>query len=927
MRRVVSPLRGEARPRKRFCPPRTRSPQLNLSQPPFEAWCADPIHPHFHSGWQLGDAFIFPPLQPVHSPPASRMLGDTAVSLLQCTEPVPATRQPSTSLSVIPSKDAEGSPSRWRVPLPPGLLDTPSQVCLPLHDTMIPLSHFLHEWERLPGVSLWVLRTIRTGYTLQFGKNPPRFDGVHLTVVNSAAKASVLQQELSSLLQKGAIEEVPQSEVEQGFFSRYFLVPKMDGGLRPILDLRRLNLSLYKGKFKMLTMRTIMSRVQEGDWFVTIDLKDAHFHIQVVHRHRRFLRFAFGGKAYQYKVLPFGLALAPRTFTKCMDAALAPLRLQGIRVLNYLDDWLILAHSRELVSRHRDIVLGHIHSLGLRMNAKKSVLLPSQRTVFLGVRLDSVQMHPGQACAPSSPLVPRQVPLFEGGSRSGSTEPGGRFSVETEAQARGMDVEPSDGIPDLGSVWQSGGGPLCFSRVIPVPALVLPEFPDDSRHRCVRPPMAECQSVRVSANKADSGSTMQSEGERCPSPSHSPILALPDLVLGANSPLVSTSLGDSDQAGLTVPASGQDLASSAGALEVVGMAHTGPRAVIDDLPAEVQETIASARAPATRKLYSSKWGVFESWCLTHAIDPVNYPVGPVLEFLQERLTAGAAATTLRVYVAAIAAQRELDEIPLGRHRLVSAFMRGARRLWPVRPTAVPSWDLSVVLEGLVTAPFEPLESASDRILTLKVVLLLALTSLKRVGDLQAFSVSETCMDFALGLVKVTLRPRPGYIPKVLSTSFRSQVVTLHSFHPPPFASSEDERLHMLCPVRALKLYVDRSKVWRKSPQLLICFGAGRRRLATSKQRISHWVRDDISLAYEARELPSPLSLRAHSTRGVASSQALFRGVPLEDICVAAGWSSPHTFVRFYNLDVDTAPGSQVLSVWTDRMLLVHYWAR
>ncbi len=343
-----------------------------------------------------------------------------------------------------------------------------------------------------------------------------------------------------------------------------------------------------------------------------------------------------------------------------------------------------------------------------------------------------------------------------------------------------MDVEPSDGIPDLGSVWQSGGGPLCFSRVIPVPALVLPEFPDDSGHRCVRPPMAECQSVRVSTNKADSGSTMQNEGERCP---HSPILALPDLIHGANSPLVSASWGDSDQAGLTVPASGQDLASSTRALEVVGMAHTGPRAVIDGLPAEVQ-TIASARAPATRKLYSSKWDVFESWCLTRA----------------------------------------------------------------------------------------------------------------------------------QGLVKVTLRPRPGYIPKVLSTSFRSQVVTLHSFHPPPFASSEDERLHMLCPVRAMKLYVDRSKVWRKSPQLLICFGAGRRGLATSKQRIFHLVRDAISLAYEAWKLPSPLSLRAHSTRGVASSQALFRGIPLEDICVAAGWSSPQTFVRFYNLDVDTAPGSQVLSV-------------
>ncbi len=435
--------------------------------------------------------------------------------------------------------------------------------------------------------------------------------------------------------------------------------------------------------------------------------------------------------------------------------------------------------------------------------------------------------HPGQACAPSSPLVPGQVPFFEGSSCSGNTEPCNQFSVETETQAGRVDVEPSDGIPDLESVWQSGGGPLCFSRVIPMPALVLPEIPDDSGHRCIRPPVAECQSVRVSDNKTDSGSTLQSKGEQCLSPSHSPILALPDLVFGANSPLVSAPFGDFDQVGLAVPASGQDLASSTRALEVGGMAHTEPRAVMNNLPVEVQETIASARAPSTRKLYSSKWGVFESWCLARAIDPVNCPVGPVLEFLQERLTAGAAATTLRVYVAVTAARRELDEIPLGRHRMVSAFMRGVKRLRPTRHTAVPSWDLSVVLEGLVTAPFEPLESAPERILTLKFTLLLALTSLKRVGDLQALSVSDMCMDFAPGLVKVTLWPRPGYIPKVLSTSSHSQVVTLHSFHPPPFASSEDEKLHMLCPVRALKLYVDHSKVWRKSSQLLVCFGAGR----------------------------------------------------------------------------------------------------
>ncbi len=119
------------------------------------------------------------------------------------------------------------------------------------------------------------------------GEIPPRFDGVQLTVVNSASKASVLQLELSSLLQKGAIEDIPQSDIEREFFSRYFLVPKRDGGLRPILDLRCLNFSLYKGKFKMLTMKTIMSQIQGGDWFVTIDLKDAYFHIQIIQRHRR----------------------------------------------------------------------------------------------------------------------------------------------------------------------------------------------------------------------------------------------------------------------------------------------------------------------------------------------------------------------------------------------------------------------------------------------------------------------------------------------------------------------------------------------------------------------------------------------------------------------------------------------------------------
>ncbi len=229
------------------------------------------------------------------------------------------------------------------------------------------------------------------GYRLQFGYRPPKLNGVVWTVVHPE-QGRVMEQEVHSLLVKEAIERVPLPDRESGFYSRYFVVPKKDGGLRPILYLRHLNRSLRRFRFKMLTIPIIVSQIRSEDWFVMIDLKDAYFYVSIIPSHRKFLWFAFGGEAFQYRVLPFGLALSPRTFTKCMDAALAPLRLQGIRVLNYIDDWLILAQSREMAVRHRDVVLGHIRSLGLRLNTKKSVLSPAQRTTFLGVVWDSTTM-------------------------------------------------------------------------------------------------------------------------------------------------------------------------------------------------------------------------------------------------------------------------------------------------------------------------------------------------------------------------------------------------------------------------------------------------------------------------------------------------------------------------------------------------------
>lgn len=119
--------------------------------------------------------------------------------------------------------------------------------------------------------------------------------------------------------------------------------------------------------------------------------------------------------------------------------------------------------------------------------------------------------------------------------------------------------------------------------------------------------------------------------------------------------------------------------------------------------------------------------------------------------------APSAVTTLRVYVAAIAAEHvQVGDVSLGSHILISHFMYGARRLKPFSPANVPSSDLYIVLEGLMGSLVDRMESASERILTFKAVLLIALTSLKRIGELQAPSVSASCMDFTPGLAKIFL---------------------------------------------------------------------------------------------------------------------------------------------------------------------------
>ncbi len=178
-----------------------------------------------------------------------------------------------------------------------------------------------------------------------------------------------------------------------------------------------------------------------------------------------------------------------------------------------------------------------------------------------------------------------------------------------------------------------------------------------------------------------------------------------------------------------------------------------------------------------------KWSLFAIWCSSHREDPRRCTIGVLLSFLQHRLERRLSPSTLKVYVAAIAAHHDaVDGRSLGKHDLIVRFLRGARRLNPPRPPLVPSWDLSIVLAGLQRGPFEPLDSVELKFLSPETALLAALISIKRIGDLLAFSVSEECLVFGPAYSLVVLRPRPGYVPKVPTTPFRNQVVNLQALH-------------------------------------------------------------------------------------------------------------------------------------------------
>ena len=122
---------------------------------------------------------------------------------------------------------------------------------------------------------------------------------------------------------------------------------------------------------------------------ISIDLKDACLQISIHPASRRYLRFTAGGRTWQFRVLCFGLSTAPQVFTRMMAPVSGFLHQLGVRMFWYLDDWLILASSREEACWARDQVLSLCQELGIVVNPEKSTLTPSQLITYLGIRINS----------------------------------------------------------------------------------------------------------------------------------------------------------------------------------------------------------------------------------------------------------------------------------------------------------------------------------------------------------------------------------------------------------------------------------------------------------------------------------------------------------------------------------------------------------
>ena len=360
--------------------------------------------------------------------------------------------------------------------------------------------------------------------------------------------------------------------------------------------------------------------------------------------------------------------------------------------------------------------------------------------------------------------------------------------------------------------------------------------------------------------------------------------------------------------------SGQDQTCRPGQPPPHSMAPT-PGVANDNTNTRILTVLEAALKPSTRKAYEAKWNAFKNFASAQGASPTSCHIHVILNFLIQLTDKGLKFPSIKVYLAAISAHHDtIEGYSVFSYPMTKRFLKGLHNLNPPVTPPCPSWSLSVVLHSLSSKPFEPMATTDLRLLTWKVAFLVAITSARRASELAALRVDEPYLTFHKD--KVVLRPDMRFLPKVVSNFHVNQDIVLPTFFPTP-SSPLESTLHTLDVRRALAFYKHRTLAIRKSQQLFVCYGQHCQGTPVSTQRLSNWLVQCITLAYQVAKLDPPTTIKGHSTRAIATSSAFQRGVAIPTICKAATWSQPSTFARHYRLDVrareDSSFGRAVLS--------------
>ena len=241
-------------------------------------------------------------------------------------------------------------------------------------------------WKSLLGEGC-AFQTLRDGVQLKWVDLPPPLTR-HPVLFATRNCRQDHQQAVDSLLLKGAVETVDKPS-SLGCYSPLFLVPKKTGDLRPVIDLSQLNHHLDIPHFKMETQASVRSAIRQGEWAVSVNIRDAYHHVPMSRAVHRYLRFKVNHCIYQFTCLPFSLATSLE-FTKLLRPVVALLQLKGVRLRVYLDDWLIRASSPAQAQLHANLVIRVLQHLGCIINFDKSELQPSQTFDFIGMQFGTI---------------------------------------------------------------------------------------------------------------------------------------------------------------------------------------------------------------------------------------------------------------------------------------------------------------------------------------------------------------------------------------------------------------------------------------------------------------------------------------------------------------------------------------------------------